>query len=148
MEFRTITALILETSLDNIWNITFIKVLTEDGVETLKIPSLIKDFKYGHLMVPNNLIQVEVVKSKKNWIVREINRSYTWCKLEAFSDYIKITKIIEFISKSIKVGETSNGLKFIVDYFSKNSLKDFNSDHFQVNFLTYMGYGGELTQVV
>jgi len=147
MEFRTLTGLVLETSEDEVWNITFAKVLTEEGLETLKIPSLLKDFKQGHSIKPNNLIQIEVVKTKKNWIIKNINRTYSWCQPSSFSDYLKLTKLLEFLSKSIKVGETTNCLKFIINYFSNKNLEHVDTDHFQVSFLTYMGYGGELTHI-
>ena len=148
MEFRSITGLVLETSIDEVWNITFAKVLTEEGLETLKIPSLLKDFKYGHLMKPNNLMQIEIVKTKKNWIIKNINRTYAWCQPNTFNDYLKLTNLLGFLSKSIKVGEKTNCLKFIINYFTDKDLSEVNTDHFQVSFLTFMGYGGELTHIV
>lgn len=148
MEFRTITGLLLETSVDEVWNITFAKVLTEDGLETLKIPSLLKNFKHGHTMKPNNLIQIEVIKSKKNWIIKDINRSFTWCHPVTFSDFIKLTNLLGFLSKSIKIGEKTECLKFILNYFYSRDIAEIDTDHFQISFLTYMGYGGELAHIV
>lgn len=147
MEFRTITGLVLATSVDEVWNITFAKILTEDGLETIKIPSLIKDFKQGHIIKPDNLLQIEIVKTKKNWIIKNINRSHRWCEPASFNDYLKLSRLLEFLAKSIKVGEKTDCLKFIINYFTNKNIEEIDTDNFQISFLTFMGYGGELAHI-
>jgi len=65
MQIRNFLAIVLSHYTDEISHLSYIKVLNENKVETLKLPTSITNYRYQHLLRPNFLLEVEVVKTKK-----------------------------------------------------------------------------------
>ena len=129
MEIRQVKGIFVHIFTDTVLNLSYGKILTEKRVESLKFPSNIENYKYKYLIQPHYLLHIEIVKTKKNWIVKSVLGHEELYKPETYDDYVKLSEISKLLSKNVIDEENTNVLYFLVAYL-KNvkhiNVEDFN----------------------
>lgn len=117
MKTRNLTFLPLGNYTDELANLTYLRILSESHFETIKLPTAISKYKLQHLLQPHFLIQGEVICTRKNWILKEINSFDKVFEPVNFGDFEKIYKIQEIILRYLHDGQETDILSFLRQYF-------------------------------
>jgi hypothetical protein len=120
MEIRQVKGIFVHIFTDTVLNLSYGKILTEKRVESLKFPTNIENYKYKHLIQPHYLLHIEIVKTRKNWIVKSVLGHEELYKPETYDDYVKLSEISKILSGNVIDEQDTNILYFIVTFF-KNS---------------------------
>jgi hypothetical protein len=97
MEVRNLWILPLTVYTDEVLRLSYLKYLTQSRFETLKLPIHFSEYRYQHLLNPGNLIMVELVRTKKNWILKNILQSKEIIKIHEYTDYLKFAHLSKTI---------------------------------------------------
>ena len=138
MEIRQVKGIFVHIFTDTVLNLSYGKILTEKRVESLKFPSNIENYKYKHLIQPHYLLHIEIVKTKKNWIVKSVLGHEELYKPETYDDYVKLSEISKLLSKSVIDEENTNVLYFLVAYLK--NVKHINVEAFNKLLQTNLGF--------
>jgi len=139
MQSRVFTGIVLEVRTDALSKVSYIKVLTTDSVEFFKLPTNVDSYKYGFLLSPKKIITGEIVKTKKNWVLRSILTTKDIWDPQNFTDYLSFTQGIKLLAESLKEGEVTNIFYHIENYFASLS-KAFDPQEFEYFFLQKSGF--------
>lgn len=93
MELREIRGVVLKCYSDELFKFTYIKFLTENTLESIKIPTQIENFKLNHVLNPNFLLQIEVIKTRKNWILKNVLEYQRISEPKKYVEFIKQSEI-------------------------------------------------------
>ena len=91
MEIRQVKGIFVNIFTDTILNLSYGKILTEKRVESLKFPTNLDNYKYKHLIQPHFLLHVEIIKTRKNWIVKSILGHEELSQPKTYDDYVKLS---------------------------------------------------------
>jgi hypothetical protein len=117
MEIRQVKGIFVNVFTDSVLNLSYGKILTEKRVESLRFPSAVDNYKYKHLIQPHYLLHIEIVKTKKNWIVKSILGYEELYKPQTYDDFVKLSEICKILSKNIIDEQSTNILYFVVTFF-------------------------------
>lgn len=120
MEIRQVKGIFVSVFTDSILNLSYGKILTEKRVESLRFPAALDSYKYKYLIQPHYLLYVEIIKTRKNWIVKSILGHEELYKPETYDDYVKLSEISKILSDNVIDEQTTNILYFVVT-FLKNA---------------------------
>lgn len=125
--------------------ITYLKILTEQQVETIKLPRSIHEFKYRHQLKANSLLQLELIKTRKNWILVRIISSIDFLTPDSYRDYLNLAECLKLVSANLKENQQTDTLEWLKGYFASN-WPNFNIQLFTHSFSKHLGFGeGKLT---
>ena len=93
MEIRQISGIFIDIYHDSILGLSYGKILTESTLESIRFPTLLDNYKYKYLIEPNQLLQLEVLKTKKNWILRSINHSQVVYQPKDYQDFVVLSDL-------------------------------------------------------
>jgi hypothetical protein len=117
MEIRQVKGIIVSIFTDTVLNLSYCKILTEKRVESLRFPTSLDNYKHKHLIQPHYLLHLEIVKTKKNWIVKSVLGHEELYKPHTFDDYMKLSEVSKILSKNVIDEQSTNILYFMVAYF-------------------------------
>lgn len=109
MEKKTITGIPLSIWSDQILKVSYVKVLESDFVEEVKLPTEVNNYKNRHLIQPNYLLSMELIKTKKNWVLRSVLQAFKICELNEFQDYLHFSNLVKKIDESVICGQQITG---------------------------------------
>jgi hypothetical protein len=138
MEIREIWGIVLSTFTDELFSFSYIRVLTETKFESFKLNTQYEKCKFNHLLNPNYLLKFELIKTRKNWIVRSILEYKHISKPVSYKDFLNQAECIKIIENSITQDEIVSILPFVVKEFS--SLENISLDQFSQQLKTQLGY--------
>jgi len=140
MEIRTLVGIPLEVYSDEILGVSYLKIITTETLESVKLPTSLKNYKHRHLLTPNTVITCEVIKTKKNWVISSVQKSFALCELNSYQDYLKFATVSQRVKKSLKYGQRSDILDFLVDFFKINSIASLDISHFENSLNKNLGF--------
>jgi hypothetical protein len=117
MQIRIIKGVFINFYHDAILGLTYGKILTEESLESVRFPTLLENYKYKHLVEPNCFVEIEVIKTRKNWIVKEIISSRSIYQPRDFQDYMDMCEVIKLTRENIIDEQQTNFLSYFVNYF-------------------------------
>jgi hypothetical protein len=117
MQIRTIKGVFINFYHDSILGLTYGKILTEESLESVRFPTLLENYKYKHLVEPNCFVEIEIIKTRKNWIVKEIITSHPIYQPRDFQDYMDMCEVIKLTRENIIDEQQTNFLGHFVNYF-------------------------------
>lgn len=117
MEIRQVKGIIVSVFTDSVLNLSYCKILTEKRVESLRFPTCLDNYKHKHLIQPHYLLHLEIVKTKKNWIVKSVLGHEELYQPKTFDDYMKLSEVSKILSKNVIDEQSTNILYFMVAYF-------------------------------
>ena len=132
MEIRQISGIFIDTYHDSILGLSYGKILTESTLESIRFPTLLDNYKYKYLIEPNQLLQLEVIKTKKNWILRSINQSQVIYQPKDYQDFVVFCEAIKFLKSNIMEQQSTSALSSIISYF-----ESVNINNSKINLLVF-----------
>jgi hypothetical protein len=126
MEIRQVKGIFVKVFTDSVLNLSYGKILTEKRVESLRFPASLDNYKYKHLIQPHYLLHVEIIKTRKNWIVKSILGHEELYKPETYDDYVKLSEISKILSDNVIDEQDTNILYFIVTFFKNSKVLNVN----------------------
>jgi hypothetical protein len=144
MEFKETTIIVLKKYNDSLLNTTFLKVLSQDSVLTIRLPTRLENYKLAHLINPSLLLGVELVKTKKNWVLKNITSSQPYLELQSYVCHTNLSKILQHVEKFTREDQDVILQDFLMNYVNKNPLKILDITHFESELLFALGFSPQL----
>jgi hypothetical protein len=141
MQIRTEKILIINSYRDEVAGIFYMRVLTENKCENLRIGKNFEKQSFKHLLQPNYLLQVELIKTVKNWILKEVFSYQVLFTPKTYSDYEKIASIQKILNQLLHEGQETDLLIHLINYFKNIELKDLKVEDFENKVLNILGFG-------
>ncbi len=138
IEIRRIKGVFINYYNDSIMGLTYGKILTEELLESVRFPTLLENYKYKHLVEPNCLVEIEVVRTRKNWIVKEIISSHPVYIPCDFQDYMNMCDVIKLTRENIIDEQRTDFLVHFLNYFK--TIKKIEVRQFDELLQTQMGF--------
>jgi hypothetical protein len=118
MQIRQIQGIFIDFFNDDIMNISYGRILTLDTLEVIKLPTILENYKYRYLLQPSFLVNIEVVKTRKNWILKSVLDSQEIYKPQDYQDFVNLAEVIKLLQKNIIEEQKTQALEFILSYFA------------------------------
>ncbi len=140
MEIRNLKAIVLNHYTDDLINVTYLKILTETTVESIKLPTVLSNYRLQHLLRPNFVLDIEVVKTRKNWILKSILHYQSFCHPKTYQCYLKLAEVFSLINKFCYEGQQVDLLSFLINELSLINLETLDITLFELNLLQKLGF--------
>lgn len=131
MELREITGITLSIWQDHVMDTSFVNILTEAELFSAKLPSTITRYKLAHLINPEYLLDFELVKTRKNWIIKNIVIRKRIAQPGSYDEHTIFAEMIKTIQKLTHSDQQTNSLsvllRFLQHPLSKIKLSDFEN---------------------
>ena len=136
MEIRKVVAIVLKKYSDEILGIAYIKLLTHETVEWVRVQTTLDKYKYNGLLEPRYVLEIELVKSKKNWILKTILSKHIWYKATNYKDYLKFAHFLEIIENHTTEGQELELLTLL----SSQDWQDTSTTQFENMLIKHLGF--------
>ena len=142
MQHLTTKFIPIKTFDDEVYKCTFVRILTPNSYYSIKLPTIKANYKLGNMISPMYELEGEFIKTKKNWILRNIVRHEKLIKAEEYQTVMNMMHIIDTTTKFIKEGE--EGLN-IYDWLKSEiqSATKFDQKQFESKLLQQLGFAPE-----
>lgn len=143
MEFRTEKGFVIDTYTDEVMGVTWVKFLNQKTLESLKLPQIITKYKHANIIKYPNILIVELIKTRKNWILKDIVTYTKLTDLDKYTDFVKYSEILRLIKKYVYTDQEVEIIDFLTDFFTK----DFNVrtiEEFESKLLNKLGFSQQL----
>jgi hypothetical protein len=140
MEQKVIKFIPLIKSSDEIFKISYLTILSEETLDSIKLPTNFDNYKYSHLIKPNYLLTGEIIKTRKNWILKSILSYEAFHQPISYSDFLKQSEICKIILKHIHQGELTNILEFLLKTFQNKPIRELDTKNFEQNLTKSLGF--------
>lgn len=138
MELREIQGIVLQHRTDQVFGITYTMVLSQDHLESIKLPTLVQNYKFGHLLNPNYLLHLELVKTKKNWVLKSVLNYERISNPAKYEDFLKQSECIKLVLKHIHEDQDTNLLPWLIKQL--NTINSLNLGDFEQQLTTQLGF--------
>lgn len=138
MELREIKGIVLRTYSDELFKFTYIKFLTDSTLENIKIPTQIDNFKLNHVLNPNFLLEIEIIKTRKNWILKNILEYTRICDPKRYIDFIKQSEMAKLTLANIEEEQEVEILNFVIE--SIKNIESLDLKEYEKKLLTRLGF--------
>ncbi|NJK70955.1 MAG: hypothetical protein HC932_01680 [Thermales bacterium] len=140
MEKRIINCIPLAKTNDEVFKITYLTMLTENSVESIKLPTNFNNYKYSHLIRPDYLLNLEIIKTRKNWILKNILKFQQINQPACYNDFLKQSEISKIILKHLHMEQETNILSFLIKTFQANPINELDIKEFEQNLTKSLGF--------
>ncbi len=140
METRNLKAIVVSCYTDDLINVTYLKILTEVAVESIKLPTALSNYRLQHLLRPNFILDIEVVKTRKNWILKGILHYQPFCHPKTYQCYLKLAEVFLLVNKFCYEGQQVDLLSFLVNKLSLIDLETLDINLFELSLLQKLGF--------
>ena len=139
IEIKTISGIVIDTFEDQVLGLCYAKILTNENLESVKLPTTLSNYKFAHLLQPHFLLELELVKTRKNWILRTIVSHKQIFHPQTFQDFVNLSSISKLLRDNLRDQEQTHILSFVVDYLGNHELS-FNLQEFENHLQRALGY--------
>jgi hypothetical protein len=131
MEFKEDSVIPLRVWQDEMMGVSFVDVLGTTDIYSIKIPSTIDKYKHGHLINPMYLLDIELVKTRKNWVLKNISVREQLAHPHSYEEHIKLAEMIKTLIKLSYTDQVSDlqqlVIRFLTAPLNSISLSDFEA---------------------
>jgi hypothetical protein len=113
MELREIWGIPLKIFTDEVLKFSYVRILTNSSLESVKISSEISTFKFSYILNPSYLVKMELVKTRKNWILKNVLEFKHISSPQVYTDYLKQAEISKLLIKNIHEDQEVAVLDFV-----------------------------------
>lgn len=99
MELKEDTVIVLRVWQDHMMETSFLDVLGTRQIYSVKLPSTIDKYKFGHLINPEYLLDIELIKTRKNWILKNVSIKERLARLTTYEEHVKLSEMIKLVQK-------------------------------------------------
>jgi hypothetical protein len=139
METKELTGVIISVKSDTVFKVCYIKFLTESRVVTLKVTTSSEESRFQNYFDPTHIVTVEIVKTRKNWILKQILKAK---KIHPISDYSKMLNLaskMHIVDKNLVDGQETDLLFWLVNQI-KTEFKGKNEKEFEEELLSRLNF--------
>lgn len=140
MEIRQTKGWILDIYNDEILGLCYLKVLTEQRFESLKLPTSWQKYKLAHLIRPDYFLDLELVKTRKNWVLKQILGYQVLFSLVSYKDFLKIRDLQKILLNYLYEGQEVSILSWLESFFSQTTLEHLPLDLFEKKLKQQLGF--------
>ena len=141
MEIRSnVKFIVLSIYQDELAKICYLKILTENAVESVKIPAAKEKNVFWHLLEFRNLLTGNFVKTRKNWILKEIVNFTTFILPKSYLEYENVAKMQIICNKLLKDGVDTKILPFLLTESAMFELEKADFYNFEHKLLAFLGF--------
>jgi hypothetical protein len=141
MEYREIKAMVLSTRNDEVFGVSYAMLLTSENLESVKLPALIKHYKYGHLLNPNYILNAELIKTRKNWVLKGVTNYYRVGTPTSYEGFLKQSECIKLVLKHLHEDQQTDILSWLAGQMEE--IESVNLSQFEQNLISKLGFGVE-----
>lgn len=113
MEIRQIQGLTLKIYTDTMAGFSYLTFLSEERMEKIRLPVEISKFKQNYLLTSNYLLDIEVIKTKKNWVLKDILKSNKIVDLTIWPEFLKHTEQVNILLEFLREEQEVNILPWL-----------------------------------
>ncbi len=107
MEIRQVHGLPLKIYTDSAAGFSYLTFLSSQKIEKIRLPREFSQFKQNYLLSPNYILDLEIIKTKKNWVLKDVINSSQVVSLKCWDDYLKHSEqtsiLLEFLREEQEV---------------------------------------------
>jgi hypothetical protein len=140
MEKRDFWCIPLKTYTDEVFGVTYVRVISQTHFESLKIPSTLAKFKHQHVLHPQYLLHIEAVKTRKNWIIKNVLSQKQIMQLDEYQDYLIQAQLITLLLKHLHEAEPTEILRDLTKYFLTHPVKSIDPAEFEDFLMSNLGF--------
>jgi hypothetical protein len=146
-EYKETTILCLRTSADKIMNTTFVTVLGPDSLFSIKLPTNLDKYRYANQISPLYLLDVELVKTKTNWVLKGIVRFELLAEPRDYAAVMAVSQIVKTLLQYVREDQETDVLAFVAGYI-RTGLDVFDGVEFEARLLEKLGFAGRRTSTM
>jgi len=140
MQTRTIIGLPISIFSDSVMKISFITVLTATHVEVVKISKDIHNYRHADTLKGVYIVELDLVKTRKHWIIQDIVHSQKLFLLEKYADFIHHKDILQMLKKYTTQEQEITVLGFLISTLAHTPLSSIDMNQFESQLLTKLGF--------
>ncbi len=140
MEKRDLWCVPLKIYTDEVFNISYVKILGEGCFESIKIPTTLEKFKSRHILNPSHLLHVEMIKTRKNWILKNVLEHRQIMQLDTYPDFLKQAQLITVLLKHLYDDQETRLLPWLVEYFEGRAFGEVEIVKFESELMQQLGF--------
>jgi len=140
METRTIIGLPIWIFTDSIMKISFVNILTSTHIEVVKIAKHIDEYKHADLLKGVHIIEIDIIKTKKNWILKDIVQTQKLFQLQKYDDFMKHRDIMHMLKAYTTQEQEVTVLPFLIQKIAHHPLSSLNMKDFESELLGKLGF--------
>ena len=141
MEVKQITGIFIDYFHDTVMGLSYGKILTFETLLSIRFPTLLENYKYKHLIQPTNLLTIEVVKTRKNWILKSVISHKVIYIPKQFQDYIAFSEIINVLKDNLRENQDTVALQVMIEYLKQIDIENISPFDFQKILYKCLGFG-------
>lgn len=107
MEIRQVHGLPLKIYTDSMAGFSYLTFLSQHKIEKIRLPKEFSQFKQNYLLSSNYILDLEIIKTKKNWVLKDVLASKQIINLKSWDDYLKHSEqtsiLLEFLREEQEV---------------------------------------------
>jgi hypothetical protein len=107
MEIRQVHGLPLKIYTDTVAGFSYLTFLSNYKIEKIRLPKEFSQYKQNYLLSPNYILDLEIIKTKKNWVLKDVISSSQIINLQSWDDYLKHSEqtsiLLEFLREEQEV---------------------------------------------
>lgn len=140
MEIQQVQALVLDIYTDEVLNLCYLKVLTRKKYESLKLPTSWHKYKFNYLIRPNYLLDLEIIKTRKNWIIKDILGFEPFLEPKIYQDFLKLRQIQKILISYLYEGQEVEIFDWLKNFLFTTSFRKLNLLHFENELKQKLGF--------
>jgi hypothetical protein len=140
MELREIWVWPMGFYTDEILKLSYLRVLTKDHIESIKLPTSVSNYRHNHQLNPRYLLKIELIKTRKNWILKSIIEHIELLKPDNYQGLLKLGEMTQILLKHTHTDQEVHILDFIEDTISKGDISTLNLAEFEKKLEGKLGF--------
>jgi hypothetical protein len=124
MEIRQIQGLTLKIYTDTMAGFSYLTFLSNERLEKIRLPVEFSKFKQNYLLTSNYLLDIEIIKTKKNWVLKDIFKSQEILRLQAWSDFLKHSEQTNILLEFLREEQEVDILPWLKQFWSQKAELD------------------------
>jgi hypothetical protein len=140
MQIRQIRGLPLKYYYDDLLHIGYLKFLSLQQVETLKLPTNPTNYKYTHLLAIHYVLNLEVVKTRKNWVLKSILDYHTLFKPTTYLGFVKESELVNLILSYTQEEQETDLGKVLIEVLQDVKIESLDLNDVEKLILNNLGF--------
>jgi hypothetical protein len=139
MQVRQEQIMILKVYRDELAGIAYLKVLSSQGCESIRISKTLMRSVNTYLQ-PHYLLNVELIKTLKNWVLSSVTSYKTLFACSTYKHFESASKIQKILSSITSDGEQNDLLFYLQKELPKVDIENFDPVKFEAFVLARSGF--------
>jgi len=140
MERREVNGLVLSVFSDSVLKVAYVRILTSTHIEVLKINGSLESSPYAHLLNPQYIINVEAIKTRKNWILKDVVSYERLVHVDTYHKVLKLTELVTILKEFVTDDQEVVILDWVKNVFCNPQLESVSTDGFKKELIMRLNF--------